>query len=121
MMTEERLAAFGEAWNTHDVDLVLSYMTDGCVFHTSVGPELLGRTYVGADEVRRGVQAFFDRYPDGRFDDGSVFVAGDRGMSEWTFSWTDEDGARVALRGCDLFEFEGDLIKVKNAFRKSRT
>lgn len=119
-MTEERLAAFGEAWNAHDADLVLSFMSDDCVFHASVGPDLLGRTYVGADDVRRGVQAFFDRYPDGRFDDSSVFVAGDRGMSEWTFSWTGDDGARVALRGCDLFEFEGDLIKVKNAFRKNR-
>jgi ketosteroid isomerase-like protein len=120
-MTEERLVAFGEAWNAHDADLVLSFMTDDCVFHASVGPDLLGKTYVGAEDVRRGVRAFFDRYPDGRFDDGSVFVAGDRGASEWTFSWTGEDGERVGLRGCDLFEFEGDLIKVKNAFRKNRT
>jgi ketosteroid isomerase-like protein len=118
-MTEERLAAFGEAWNTHDAALVMSFMADDCVFHASVGPELLGRTYVGADDVRRGVQAFFDRYPDGRFDDGKAFVAGDHGASEWTFSWTGDDGERMAVRGCDLFEFAGDLIKVKNAFRKN--
>ena len=28
------------------------------------------------------------------------------------------DGAELRVRGCDLFEFEGDLIRTKNAFRK---
>ena len=117
-MTEERLAAFGEAWNAHDVEQVMGFMTPDCVFHASVGPDLLGRSYVGAGEMRRGVQAFFDRYPDGRFEDAEVFVAGDRGVSEWTFTWT-EAGERRRVRGCDLFAFRGDLITVKNAFRKS--
>ena len=117
-MDESRLQAFGEAWNSHDADLVVSYMTDDCVFHASLGPELLGRSYVGAEEVRQGVQTFFDRYPDGRFEDSSVFVGGDRGASEWTFVWTDEAGETRRVRGCDLFAFEGDRIRLKNAFRK---
>ena len=45
----------------------------------------------------------------------SAFVAGDRGASEWTFV-----SGGVSVRGCDLFEFEGEKIRVKNAFRKSR-
>jgi ketosteroid isomerase-like protein len=117
-MTEERLIAFGEAWNAQDADLVMSFMSPDCVFHASVGPELLGRTYVGAEEVRAGVQAFFDRFPGGRFEDASVHVVGDRAVSEWTFVWTDANGATQRVRGCDLFEFDGDLIRVKNAFRK---
>ncbi len=119
-MDEDRLQAFGEAWNARDADLVVSYMTDDCIFHASLGPELLGRTSRGAAEVRRSVQAFFDRFSDGRFEDSSVFVAGDRGASEWTFVWTDTAGETQRVRGCDLFEFEGDLIRVKNAFRKGR-
>ena len=47
-------------------------------------------------------------------------VAGDRGAAEWTFRATDDDGAAFEVRGCDLFEFDGDLIRVKNAFRKVR-
>lgn len=119
-MTEERLLAFGEAWNTLDVDLVLSYMTDDCAYHASFGPDLLGRTFTGKDAVREGIQAFFDRYPDGRFSDSQVFVAGDRGASEWTFTGTEPDGSRLEVRGCDLFVFAGDRIAVKNAFRKTR-
>lgn len=117
-MTPERLRAFGEAWNARDVDLVLSFMAPDPSYHASVGSELLGTSYVGREAVRAGVAAFFERYPDGRFDDAAVFVAGDRGAAEWTFTWTDADGSRLRARGCDLFEFEGDLVRTKNAFRK---
>jgi taurine dehydrogenase small subunit len=119
-MTTERLEAFMAAWNAHDVDGIVEFFADDCVFHASVGPELMGASYRGRDEVRSGVAAFFERYPDGRFADASAFVAGDRGASEWTFVFTGPEGAEVAVRGCDLFEFEGDRIRVKNAFRKSR-
>jgi ketosteroid isomerase-like protein len=119
-VTEERLAAFGEAWNTHDPDQVLAYFAEDAVYHASVGPELLGRSFVGREAVREGVRAFFAAYPDGRFTDASCAVAGDVGFSEWTFSGTGPDGAPFSVRGCDLFEFRGDLITVKNAFRKSR-
>jgi ketosteroid isomerase-like protein len=114
-MTAERLDAFMDAWNAHDVDAIVSFFSDDCEFHASVGDELLGASYRGREDVRRGVAAFFERFPDGRFEDASGFVAGDRGASEWTFV-----SGGVATRGCDLFEFDGDLIRVKNAFRKLR-
>jgi len=120
VMTDERLDEFMEAWNAHDVQRIVSFFADDCVFHASVGPELMGVTYVGRDEVRRGIAAFFERYPDGRFEDATAFVAGDRGASEWTFTVTGPGGEVIATRGCDLFEFDGDLIRVKNAFRKTR-
>jgi ketosteroid isomerase-like protein len=119
-MTEERLAEFGEAWNTHDPDLVVSYFAEGGAYHASFGPELLGRTFAGRDAVREGVAAFFAAYPDGRFSDATAVVCGDRGFSEWTFSATGPDGEPFSVRGCDLFVFDGDAIAVKNAFRKLR-
>jgi uncharacterized protein (TIGR02246 family) len=112
-VTAERLAEALEAWNTRDPDRVVAYFADDCAYHASFGPELLGRSYENRDAVREGVRAFFERYPDGRFEDTEVFVAGDRGAAEWTFV---AEGVRV--HGCDLFEFEGDLIRTKNAFRK---
>ena len=107
-MTEARLAEFGEAWNRHDPDLLMTYMADECSYQASFGPDLEGTNYVGREAVRGGYARFFARYPDGRFSDGRVFVAGDRGASEWTFTATEPDGRRVAVRGCDLFEFDGD-------------
>jgi ketosteroid isomerase-like protein len=117
-VTTDRLADALAAWNTHDAERVLAYFADECSYHASFGPELLGRSFVGRAQVLEGVQRFFDRYPDGRFEDTVVFVAGDRGAAEWTFVATEADGAELRVRGADLFEFAGDLIRTKNAFRK---
>lgn len=120
-MTLERATQFGAAWNSHDVEKVVSFFAADGEYHASFGPELLGSSYVGRDQVRRGVKAFFDRFPDGKFDDLQAFVAGDRGTFEWTFVAKGADGKVLSTRGCDLLEFTGDQVKKKNAFRKQRT
>ena len=117
-MTLERATQFGAAWNSHDAEKVASFFAENAEYHASFGPELFGASYVGRDAVRRGVKAFFDRFPDGRFEDLQVFVAGDRGTFEWTFVATAADGKLVTTHGCDLLEFAGDKVKKKNAFRK---
>jgi taurine dehydrogenase small subunit len=117
-VTADRLAEALEAWNSGDPERVLRYFANDCAYHASFGPELLGRSYIGRDAVLDGVRRFFERYPDGRFEGTEVFVAGDRGAAEWTFVATEADGSELRVRGADLFEFDGDLIRVKNAFRK---
>jgi ketosteroid isomerase-like protein len=36
-VTTETLHAFADAWNRHDVDALMSFMTDDCVFESSAG------------------------------------------------------------------------------------
>jgi uncharacterized protein (TIGR02246 family) len=119
-MTFERAEEFGAAWNSRDADLVASFFAEDGVYHASVGPDALGKTYIGKDNIRRGVQAFFDRYPDGKFENLKVVVAGAIGTFEWDFVATDSSGQRVRIAGCDLLQFVGDKVAVKNAFRKQR-
>jgi ketosteroid isomerase-like protein len=117
-MTEQQLRDYTQAWNERDVDRIMDGMTEDCVFHASVGPELLGSTHAGKAAVRAAVEAFFAAWPRCAWVDEEVVVAGDRGFSEWTFRATGADGREVEARGCDLFELRGDLVAVKNAFRK---
>lgn len=70
---------------------------------------------------RAGYKAVLEAFPDGRWRDASHFVAGDRGVSEWTFTATGVDGKAIEVRGCDLFTFRDGKIAVKNSFRKSRS
>lgn len=119
-MTRERAAEFGAAWNSRDADLVASFFADDGVYHASVGPDRLGKSYFGKEDIRRGVQAFFDRFPDGRFENLKVVVAGDIGTFEWDFVATDPNGQTVRTAGCDLLQFVGDEVAAKNAFRKQR-
>jgi len=119
-MTRERAEEFGAAWNGGDADLVASFFAEDGVYHASVGPDALGKSYFSKEQIRLGVQAFFDRFPSGKFENLKVVVAGNIGTFEWDFVTTDLGGHEVRTAGCDLLQFVGDKVAVKNAFRKQR-
>ena len=119
-VTTQWLQAFADAWNRHDVDALMSFMTHDCVFEASAGPEACGTRYVGSDSVRAGFAEVFTTFPDAHWGNASHLVVGDRGVSEWTFTGTRRDGTRVEVQGCDLFTFRQGRIALKNSYRKSR-
>jgi steroid delta-isomerase-like uncharacterized protein len=119
-VTVEMLDAFADAWNRHDADALMSFMSDDCVFESSAGPDVCGTRYVGRDAVRAGFLDVWTNFPDAHWGNPRHFVHGDRGVSEWTFTGTRIDGARVEVHGCDLFVFQHGKIALKNSFRKNR-
>jgi ketosteroid isomerase-like protein len=122
MMTPSELQAFfDKGWNAHDVDALMTFMADDCVFETAGGPEAFGSRHTGRDRVRAGFEQVFARFPDARFHDMRHFVVGDRGVSEWTFTGTGADGRAVEVNGCDLFTFRGGKIALKSSYFKNRT
>ena len=117
-VTIEFLQKFADAWTEHDIDLLMSFMSDNPIFQLSSGPNIDGMKYSGFENVKQGFQAVLDKFPDGKWIEDSHFVAGDRGVSEWTFTTTDNEGIESKVRGCDIFTFEEGKISVKNSFRK---
>ena len=119
-VTADTLAAFADAWNRHDIDALMSFMTDDCVFQAAAGPDACGTRHVGAAAVRAAFAQAWTTFPDAQWRNGRHWVQGERGVSEWTFTGTKADGTRVEADGCDLFVFRDGRIAVKNAFRKDR-
>lgn len=119
-ISTEFLQAFTDAWNRHDIDALMSFMTDDCVFQAAAGAERCGARHVGREAVRAAFAQAWAAFPDAQWRDGRHVVHGDRGVSEWTFVGTRPDGSRVEADGCDLFTFRDGRIAVKNAFRKDR-
>ncbi len=120
MMTIAILDAFAAAWNRHDIDALMSFMTDDCVFESSAGPEACGTRFEGQAAVRAGYMAAWQAVPDARWNNPVHFISGDRGLSHWTFTGMRLDGTRIEVTGCDVFSFRGDKIVVKNSYRKQR-
>ena len=114
------LEMFAEAWNSHDLDTLMACMTDDCVFEASAGPDVNGMRSTGQQEVRAAFADVFTTFPDAQWHGARHFVAGDRGVSEWTFTGTRGDGARIEINGCDLLTFRAGKIAVKNSYRKNR-
>lgn len=114
------LQAFADAWNRHDVDALMSFMTDECVLEASAGPDVCGTQHRGREAVRAGYVEVWTTFPDAHSGNARHFLCGDRGVSEWTFTGTRVDGTRVEVHGCDLFTSRNGKLALKNSYRKNR-
>lgn len=119
-VTVQVLQDFADAWNRHDIDALMAFMTEDCVFESSAGPDVAGTRYVGREAVRVGFAEVWATFSDAHWSDPRHFICGARGVSEWTFTGTRADGTRVEVHGCDLFTFRGGKIALKNSYRKNR-
>lgn len=119
-VTADTLAAFSDAFNRHDTNALMTFMTEDCVFDAAGGPEVFGTRFVGREATRAAFEAVFKTFPDAHWGKGRHYVSGERGVSEWVFTGTHTEGWRIEAEGCDLFEFRDGLIAVKRAFRKER-
>ncbi len=119
-VTPATLAAFSDAWNRHDVDALMTFMHDDCVFEGAAGPDACGTRHSGRDAVRKAFAAAWATVKDAQWANGRHFVHGDFGVSEWTFTGTAADGTRIETDGVDVFTLKDGKILVKNAFRKAR-
>ena len=122
MVTIEQLEAFFDhGWNGHDVDVLMTFMSDDCVFEAAAGRDACGTRHAGRARVREAFARVFASFPDVRFDDARHFVSGDRGLSEWIFRGTSADGKKVEVNGCDVFTFRDGKIAVKSSYLKNRS
>lgn len=119
-VTADTLAAFYDAFNRHDTNALMGFMTDDCVFDAACGPDVHGMRFVGRDAVCAAFETVFRTFPDAHWGHGRHIVAGELGLSEWVFTGTHAEGWRIEVEGCDLFEFRDGRIAVKRAFRKER-
>lgn len=112
------LPALLDAFNAHDLDAVMSFFTEDCVFDAPHGPAPGGRRLIGKEQVRTGFRARFEGIPDVEYGDERHWACGDRGVSEWTIRGTRSTGEPIEVRGCDLFEFTDGRISRKDSFWK---
>jgi ketosteroid isomerase-like protein/quercetin dioxygenase-like cupin family protein len=115
--TLERLMA---AFNARDLDGVMACMTADCVFHAAAGADAEGCIHRGREAVRTAFAAILDAFPSAAWTESAHVVTGDTGLSTWRFVGTSREGAEVDVRGCDVFTFEGELVALKDSYRKAR-
>jgi len=117
----DRLAALERilaGFNAHDAAAILDDFTDDAMFDAPRGDGPGGTRFVGRDAIRDAFEQRFAGIPDIRYEDDRHFVAGDRGVSEWTIRGHTADGAPIEVRGCDLWEFEGAKVRRKDSYWK---
>ncbi|MEA2900553.1 MAG: hypothetical protein QOH36_440 [Actinomycetota bacterium] len=119
---ERLLFEHTDAWNSRDLDRLMSLFADDCVFEASAGPESHGRRFEGRAQVRAAFADVFGSMPDANWGDGRHYaISDDYGVSEWRLTGTLVDGTRIDVLGCDFLTVRDDKIVRKSSFRKQRS
>ena len=117
-VTVDLLKAFLDAFNRHDLDAIMDFFAEDCVFYMPRGAGPRGDGYTGKNEVRAGLAKRFEGIPDVHYGEDRHWGCGDFGVSEWTLTGTALSGKRLEVRGVDLLEFTEGKITRKDSFWK---
>lgn len=117
-VTIDLLKGFLEAFNRHDLDAIMGYFHDDCIFYMPRGKGPRGDRYVGKQEVRSGLSTRFEGIPDVHYGDDTHWTCSNFGVSEWTLTGTRKDGGHIEVRGVDLLEFRDGMVSRKDSFWK---
>jgi steroid delta-isomerase-like uncharacterized protein len=112
---EKMMKDYMAAWNSHDVDKILSFFTDDCVYEDVA----TGVVNHGKKELISWANNLFTNMPDFQIEIKSGFGAGDWGGSEWVMTGTHAHssnpaipatGKRFSVRGASITEFQKGKI-----------
>jgi ketosteroid isomerase-like protein len=117
-VTVDTLQEVLDAFNRHDLDAIMTYFAEDATLDMPRGTDPWGSRLVGKAAVREGLASRFSGIPDVRYSEDRHWVCGDRGASEWLLTGTTTAGERIAVRGCDLWEFRDGLITRKDSYWK---
>jgi ketosteroid isomerase-like protein len=118
MVTLELMQAISAAFNSRDVDRIVSFFAEDGVFCLARGPETVGRTLAGKAAIKKALADRFQVISDMRWENEQYILADDRAISVWTVRGKSADGEDLNYQGCDIYTFKGDKIIHKNTFWK---
>jgi steroid delta-isomerase-like uncharacterized protein len=107
--------AYIDAWNSQDLDVVMSMHTDDTVFENHTA----GERAQGIDAVRAHIGGIFERWPSLRFRGRNLYVAEGFAVSEWTATATSDGGKTIEWDGVDVFPIRDGKIARKDVYSAS--
>ena len=117
---EKFVEQFNTVWNGHDIDGILSMMTDDVIFEASFGKDPWGSRVTGKPALRAFLEQMIERIPDVRWDEIRHFAHPDLVTVEWLTSGTPRGGASYKVEGCDILTIRDGKIAAKRSYRKGQ-
>jgi steroid delta-isomerase-like uncharacterized protein len=123
---EEAIGRYNEAWNSHDLDAIVSMHAPNMVFANHTAGES-----ASGEEVRGHIGAIFETWPDIEFSTRRLYVRDGLVVQEWTATAThaktmrrgeleaEPTGKTVSWDGLDVIPFEDGLVKRKDVYSDS--
>src|SRR6266404_2187230 len=83
------------AFNSRDVDRIMTLFADDATFLMARGPEPDGRRVRGKSAIRKVLAERFKVISDMRWDHVDAFICGERAVSVWVVTGTGADGEKL--------------------------
>jgi steroid delta-isomerase-like uncharacterized protein len=115
--TQTLIQQFHDALNRHDINSMMSLMTDDCLFENTF-PAPDGTRYTGQEAVRGFWHEFFTSSPQAYIEVEEIFALGERGVIRWRYAWVDAQGKEGHVRGVDIFRVRDGKISEKLSYVK---
>lgn len=122
----EAIDRYNDAWNAHDLNLIIAMHAPGMVFENHTAGEV-----AEGEAVREHIARIFVGWPDLAFETRRLYVREDLVVQEWTASATHAEtmrrgdlvaeptGERIEWKGLDVIPFEDGLIARKDVYSDS--
>ena len=123
---EERIAAYNDAWNAHDLDAIMSMHAADMVFENHTAGER-----AEGEAAREHIGQIFETWPDITFSTRRLYVRDGLVVQEWTADATQANemhrgdlvaeptGRTITWDGLDVIPFEDGLVKRKDVYSDS--
>ncbi|MCA9873519.1 MAG: nuclear transport factor 2 family protein [Anaerolineales bacterium] len=108
---------FNTAFNQHDIEAVMSLMTEDCIFENT-HPRPDGARHNGRWAVRQAFEAFFQSSPQAEFKVEEMFATGNRCIVRWVYYWAREKDQHAHVRGVDIFRVQNGQVAEKLSYVK---
>lgn len=113
----EIIHQFNQAFNQHDVQGVLDWMTEDCLFENTYPPPD-GESIRGKAAMRLWLEEFFLSSPQAHFEFEEIVLCGDKAYSRWVYHWVEPDGGHGHVRGVDIFHLREGKVARKLSYVK---
>jgi steroid delta-isomerase-like uncharacterized protein len=123
---ESAIARYNDAWNAHDLDVIMGMHAPDMVFENHTAGER-----AEGEAVREHIGAIFETWPDIRFDGRRTYCRDGLVVQEWTATAThanemrrgelvaEATGKTISWDGIDVIPFEDGLVKRKDVYSDS--
>jgi steroid delta-isomerase-like uncharacterized protein len=123
---KETIDRYNEAWNSHDLDTIMSMHAPDMVFANHTAGES-----ASGEKARRHIGSIFETWPDINFSTRRLYVRDGLVVQEWTATAThakamrrgdleaEPTGKTVSWDGLDVIPFEDGLVKRKDVYSDS--
>ena len=120
-VSPELVDAISDAFNSNEIDKVMSFFADDAVFDHAAGPDIHGTSSVGADAIRAVFGDMFERVDSVKWETLDTRIEGDKAICQYRRTTTLLSGEIQDFKTVDILTFRDDKIIHKDTYFKQVT